>query len=102
MDVVDGLAAVLSSIDHGAIAILQPFGAGNFRRSPMQMADQRIVLFPGVSDGGHVFAGNDEDVHRCLRIDIGESIALVILIDGFGRNASINDLAKDAAHGWSL
>ena len=46
-----------------------------------------------------MFARNDEDVHRGLGIDVGKSIALVILVDGFGRNASINDLAKDAAHG---
>ena len=65
----------------------------------MQMANQRIVLFSGMCDGSYVFARNDENVDRGLRIDVGECIALGILIDSFGWNASIDDLAKYAAHG---
>jgi hypothetical protein len=99
VDVVDGLATMISRIDDGAIALLQPFGAGNFCRNPVQMADQSIVLLPRMGDGRYVLAGNDKDVHRSLRIDVREGIAFVILIDGFGRDASIDDLAEDATHG---
>jgi len=64
----------------------------------MQMPNQGIVLFACVGDRSHVLAGNDKDVNRGLRIDVGEGIALVILIDGLGGDASIDDSAKDAAH----
>jgi hypothetical protein len=98
MNMVYGLATILSRIDHGAIAFLQSFRAGNLCRGPMQMANQGIVLFPGMGDGSYVFAGNNEDVDGGLRMDVGERIALFILIDSFGWNASIDDLAKYAAH----
>jgi hypothetical protein len=32
-------------------------------------------------------------------MNIGKGVALVILVDGSGRNASFDDLAKQAAHG---
>lgn len=68
----------------------------------MQMTDQRIVFFRGMSDGSYVLSRDDKDMDRSLRVDIGECIALVVLINGFGWNASIEDLAKDAAHVESL
>ena len=99
MDVVDGLATVFAGIDNSPIASVEAFRQGNLGGHPMQVADQRIVLFAGVSNRGNVFARNDEHMHGSLRIDISEGIALVILIDGLGWNAAINDFAKDTAHG---
>ena len=98
VEVVYGLATMLSRIDHSAIATMEPFRPGDLGCGPMQVADQRIVLFAGVGDGGDVLAGNDKDVNRGLWIDIGEGIALVVLVYGLGGNASINDLTKDTAH----
>lgn len=98
VEVVYGLATMLSRIDHSAIAVLEPFRTSDFGSGPMQMPDQRIVLFACMSDRSQVLAGNNKDVNRGLRIDVGEGIALVILIDGFGGDASIDDPAKDAAH----
>ena len=94
MNVVHGLTTMLPGINDGAIALHQSFGTSNLCRSPMQMANQRIVLFPGMGDGSYVFARNNEDVDRGLWIDVGECIALGILIDSFRWNASIDDLAK--------
>jgi hypothetical protein len=99
VDVVDGLATMLSCIDNSAIALLEAFGAGNLSRGPMQMANQRIVLFSRMRDRGYVLAGYDQDVHGRLWIDVGEGVALVILVNGFGGDASIDNPAKETAHG---
>jgi hypothetical protein len=96
--VVDSLATVLSRIDNSPIPVLEPLRPSDFCSGPMQMPNQGIVLFACVGDRSHVLAGNDKDVNRGLRIDVGEGIALVILIDGLGGDASIDDSAKDAAH----
>jgi hypothetical protein len=98
MDMIDGLSAIFAGVDYGAIALCQPFGAGYFGGCPMKMADQGVVLVAGVGDGCDVLARNDKDVYGRLRINVGEGVALFVLVDGFGRNTSIDDLAKETTH----
>ncbi len=63
------------------------------------MTEQRVWSFAGLGHRVNVFARDDEDMHRRLRIDVGKGVALVVLVDGGRRNASIDDLAEEAAHG---
>jgi hypothetical protein len=98
VNVVDGLSAIFSGVDHGAIALGQPFGAGDFGGCPMEMADQSVVLLISVGNRRNMLARNNKDVDRGLRIDVGEGVALVVLVDGFGRNTSIDDPAEEATH----
>jgi len=103
VDMVDGLAAVFAGVDHGAIALRQSVGTGNFGSCPMKVADQRVVLLARMGNRRNVFAWNDQDVHGRLWIDVAKGIALVVLIDGFGRDASFDNPAEEAAHcGFSL
>jgi hypothetical protein len=62
------------------------------------MAEQLSVLFSGLSDGADMFSWNDENVYRGLRLDVGECVAVFILVDSPGGDRSIDDLAKDATH----
>jgi hypothetical protein len=98
VDMIDGLAAVFARVDHGAIAMREPFGAGNLGGSPVKMADQSVVLFASMGNGCDVLARNDKDVYGRLRIDVGKGVALVVLVDSFGRDTSIDDLAKETTH----
>lgn len=98
MDVFDGLAAVVSGVDHGAITLGEALGSGDFSGGPMQMAEKLVMFLFGLGNGGDVLAGNDEDMHRRLRLHIGKGIALIVLVDGSGRDGSIDDLAEDATH----
>ena len=45
-----------------------------------------------------VFARHNQHMHRRLGINVGERVALLILINGSGRNAPFEDLAEDAIH----
>jgi hypothetical protein len=38
-------------------------------------------------------------MHGSLRMEVRESVALLVLVDGGGGDASVNDLAKEATHG---
>jgi hypothetical protein len=40
-------------------------------------------------------------VDRSLRVNVRERVALVVLIDGFRGNASVNDFAKQATYSVS-
>lgn len=95
---VDGLSAIFAGVDHGAIALCQPFGAGDLCGCPMKVADQGVVLVACMGNGRDVLARNDKDVYGRLRINVGEGVALFVLVDGFGRNTSIDDLAKETTH----
>jgi hypothetical protein len=99
VDVVHGLTAVFSGVDDSAIALRESLGARDFRSSPMQVAEQGVVFPLCVRDGCDVFARDDKDVHRRLWLDVGEGVTVLILVDGFGGNTSVDDLAEYATHG---
>jgi hypothetical protein len=99
VDVVHGLAAVFSGVDDSAIALRESLDARDLGSGPMQVAEQRVVLLLCVRNGGDVLSRDDKDVHRRLRLDVGEGVAVLILVDGFGGNTPVDDLAEYAAHG---
>lgn len=96
---IDSLAAIVASVDHGAISAGQAFGAGDLSRSPVQVAEKLFVLLLRMGNGRNMLARHHENVHRRLRLDIREGVAVVILINRFRWNAPIDDLAEKAAHG---
>jgi hypothetical protein len=98
MDVVDCLTAIRADVDDGAVSLREAFGAGDLGGDPLQMTEQLSVLFSGLSEGANVFSRNDKNVHWRLRLDVGERVAVFILVDGPGGYGSIDDLAKDATH----
>ena len=95
---VDGLAAVCASVDDDTIALGQAFGAGDLRCRPYEVAEERAIVETGLRQRVDVSAGDDQDVGLRLRMDVGEGVTLVVLIDGGGGNTSVEDLAKQAAH----
>lgn len=98
MEMVYGLAAVLADIDDHAIAGIKFFLAGDFGRSPQEMAEQSAVFGGRLGEGGDVLARNDEQMHRSLGVDVGEGEALLVLVDAGRGDASIGDFAEKAAH----
>jgi hypothetical protein len=99
VEMIHGLAAILAGIDHHAVAVGEAFVAGDPRRGPQQVAEQRAVPFGAVSQRRNMFARRDQHVHRRMRVNVREGVALLVLVDGGGGDASINDLAKEATHG---
>ncbi len=100
---VDCLSTVFAGVDHGSIALRQSFGTRDLGGCPMKVADQGAMPLARMCNRLDVLTRNNEDMHRRLRIDVGEGVALVVLVNGLGRNASIDNLAEEAAHfGFSL
>lgn len=98
VDVVHGLATIGSGIDDGAVSVSESFGARNLCRGPLKVAQQFLLFFLSMSDGRDMFSRNDEDVHGRLRLYVCKGVAMIILVDGFGGNASIDNLAEYATH----
>jgi hypothetical protein len=63
------------------------------------MAEEFFVVGIGFGEGDDVLAWGDEDVDGGLRMDVGEGVTLVVLVDGVGGNGAVDDLAEEAGHG---
>jgi hypothetical protein len=98
VDVINGLTTVASRVDDSAVSLSQPLGARDLCSGPLKVAQQFFLFFLRMSDGRDMFSRNDEDVHWGLRLQVSEGVAMIILVDGFRGNASIDDLAEDATH----
>ena len=96
---IDGLAAVFAGVDDYAIALAEAFVAGNRGGCIQEMAEQVAVVSGCVVERGEVFTGNDENVDRRDRMNVGEGVAELVLVDGSGGNGTFGDLAEDAGHG---
>jgi hypothetical protein len=99
----DGLAAIFASVNDHAITLVEILGAGDAGGGPEQVAEQRCVVPAGFDHGDNVLARRDKDVDRRLWVDVRKGVAKLILIDGGGGDAPLNDHAKEATHsGFSL
>jgi hypothetical protein len=95
---IHGLSAVFAGVDHYAVTFAEAFIAGDLGSSPEQVAEQGAVVRAALSERDDVLARRDENVHRRLRVDVGEGVAQLVFVDCGGGNASVNDLAKEATH----
>jgi hypothetical protein len=98
VNVIDGLSAIFTGINHCPVALGKSLAARNFRRDQVKMPEQGTVFFRRVRNRRDVFAGNNQNMHRRLRMNVRESVASLILVDRFRGDASIDDSAKKAGH----
>jgi hypothetical protein len=98
VEMIHGLAAVLAGVDHHAVAPKEAFVTGDLRRGPQQVAEQRAIPFNAVGQRLNVFTRRYQHMHRRLRVNVREGVTLLVLVDGGGGDASVNDFAKEATH----
>jgi hypothetical protein len=96
-----GLATVFAGVDYGAVAAAESFLAGNFCHYPEQVAEQWNVFGCCFGERDDMPARDDEHMHGGMRVNVGEGDALLIFVDTRGGDASVEDLAEEAAHGSS-
>lgn len=94
VQMVNGLAAVIPSIDNYAIALVQLLRASKFRGCSHQMAQQRLVLGKCLCLRTDVLFGYDQQMRRRLRIDVRKSNAQLVFVDTVGWNLPSDDFAK--------
>ena len=95
---VNGLAAIFSGVDDGAIALRQSLLAGDLRYDPEQMAEQRSVFGRRFGERTEVLARDNQHMDRGVGMNVGEGDALLVLVDASGGDASVDDLAEEAGH----
>jgi len=98
MNVLDGLAAIFSCVDDSAISLGEALCTRDFGSGPLQVSQQLLVLLLSMRDRWDMVPGDDKDVDRGLRFQVGKCVAPVILIYSLRRDAAVDDLTEDAAH----
>jgi hypothetical protein len=58
------------------------------------MSQQIRRLITAVLHGGHVLLGDDQRVHRSLRVDVVEGHGTLVFVHDFRRNRFLDNLAK--------
>jgi hypothetical protein len=94
VEVGHGLAGRLLAIDDEPVTVGY---AKIFRQLPshqVQMAEEIAILFTDVRVGSYHLAGNDEHMHRRLRIDIPKRDAPVILVNNSRRDFPLDNLQE--------
>ena len=77
----DGLAAVRAAVVDDAVAAAEAFDLSDLRDGFKAARDPHAVLRGYLVGAGNMSLGNDEDMHRSLRVDVTESVDILILID---------------------
>ena len=96
MQMIDSLSAVGAGVDHQAKTIVEMLQLSDFIRCEEEFA-QKLSLSRGrMSERSEVLLGDDQDMHRCLWVDVREREHMVVLVEACDRDHTAGDLAEEA------
>jgi len=99
MQVEHGLARLAIAVEDRSISALAESLVGRQLSGASQHpADQRVIVPTEIVGGRDVLSGNDEQVHRRLRIDVAERDEIVVFVHNRRRNLAGDDAAEQAVH----
>jgi hypothetical protein len=78
---IDGLAAVGTGIDDDAETVVEMLLLCNFVCGEQEFTQKVGVGGRGVREGRDVSLGDDQDMHRRLRINVGEREHVIVLVE---------------------
>jgi len=98
VEVVDGLAAVGAGVNDQPVAISQVLLTRDFSCCRDQMPEHGCILRRCVGKRGDVLLRDEQDMYRCLRVDVREGEDMVVLIDALGGDGAGDDFAEETIH----
>jgi hypothetical protein len=101
VQVIHGLAAVFTRVDDHSVAFGEAFIAGDCGRRVEEVSEDVAIFSTRVVERGEMFAGNNENVDRRHRMNVGEGVTQLILVDSSGGYRTVGDFAEEAGHGMT-
>jgi hypothetical protein len=98
MQVLDRLAAVFAGVEDDAVAFAEALLAGDCGGGQKQVTEQRLLAGVCLIERVNMRARHKKHVRGCRWIDVGEAVALLVLIDLVRGNCACDDLAEKAIH----
>lgn len=102
VEVVNRLSPVSSIVDHYPKTIVKFLLSSYFVCSQQKMTKKRVILLCSIAEHRQPLLGNHKDMSWCLRRDITEGQALVILIHNVSWDGLVNDLVEDGGLVFAL
>lgn len=96
MEVIDGLAAVGTGVDDQPIAVVEVVDAGDLAGFGEQGTEQSGVGRQCMGVGRDVALGDEQDVYRGLRMDVGKGEGVAGLVKALGGDGARHDFAEEA------
>jgi hypothetical protein len=92
MQVVHCLPSVNSRVDDASKSTFgKAFSSRYFPGDNQQMTQQALVLLPGILNSGQWFFRDDQNVDRCLGIDVAKRHAAIVFVDDIGGYFTFDD-----------
>lgn len=98
MQMMNSLPAVGTSIHNCSIAAAEMLFSGEFFCDRMQVAQQSYVGCIYFCKRRDVLFGDNQQMHRRLRVNVGEGVGEIVVIELRRRDGSGDDFAEDAVH----
>lgn len=96
VQMVNGLSTVVSVVNYNTVAVRKSFLRQIFG-GQQQMAENFFVFFFRFVEERNFGLGDDQEVHRCLRIDVVKCHAFVVFVDYVGFGLFVDYLLEDVA-----
>jgi hypothetical protein len=99
--VIDGLSAVRAGVHHCAETVDEKLLVCNFVHCEQELSEQLGLGGGGLSKRSEVSLGDDQDMHRRLRMDVGKREHGFIFVETRDRDCAAGDLAKETVRSCS-
>ena len=82
MEVRDGFATVATIVDDKAVTVRRETDLlGDFRSLQQQVAEHDVIFGRRLGDTGDGLTRDDEDVRRCLRVEVAEGDDVLVFVN---------------------
>jgi len=99
--VIDGLSAVRAGVDHHAKTVVEVLLVCNFAHCEQELSEQLRFGGGGLSERSEVSFGDDQDMHRRLRMDVGKREHVFVFVEARNRDHTAGDLTEEAVRSCS-
>jgi len=97
------LAALRPVVDHQPEALTQAQVAGDVACGEQEVSEDRLIGIRSLANPGNEPLRNDQQMDRCLGVDVADHDALRILVLNGGRDLPVDDLLEDGlGHGSGI
>lgn len=96
VEVINGLAAIVTNVDDGAVAVFEVQIAGKLGGDEQEVPEDGFILRFGVGEGGNFLQGDDQNMRGRLGIDIVESEAAIVLMDDRSGKFTVDDAFENS------
>jgi hypothetical protein len=99
VEVRDGLASVGAVVDHEAIAAGELEFLRELSGNQEEVAELGFVGGCGFTDAGDGLFGNDQEVERCLGLNVVDDDAAVVFVFDLRGYFAVDDFLEEGRHG---